>query len=69
MIIICDSSALIALASCQSLSLLEKLFGQVYITQWVYDEICQKDKPFYEQLMRYFFDKKLLQKVLVLVNE
>lgn len=57
MMIICDSSALIALASCQSLSLLDKLFHQVYVTQWVYDEICQKDKPFCLELAAYFNDK------------
>lgn len=57
MIIICDSSALIALASCQSLSLLEKLFDKVYITKWVYDEICQIGKPFYSELKSYFSDK------------
>lgn len=57
MIIICDSSALIALASCQSLSLLDKLFHQVYVTQWVYDEICQQGKPFYLELTAYFTDK------------
>lgn len=57
MIIICDSSALIALASCQSLSLLEKLFDKVYITKWVYDEICQTGKPFYLELKSYFSDK------------
>lgn len=57
MIIICDSSALIALASCQSLTLLEKLFDKVYITKWVYDEICQIGKPFYLELNSYFSDK------------
>lgn len=57
MMIICDSSALIALASCQSLSLLDKLFHQVYVTQWVYDEICQKDKPFCLEFTAYFNDK------------
>lgn len=57
MIIICDSSALIALASCQSLFLLEKLFDKVYITKWVYDEICQMGKSFYLELKSYFSDK------------
>lgn len=57
MIIICDSSALIALASCQSLSLLEKLFDKVYVSRWVYDEICQTGKPFYLELKSYFSDK------------
>lgn len=57
MIIICDSSALIALASCQSLSLLEKLFDKVYVSRWVYNEICQIGKPFYLELKTYFSDK------------
>lgn len=57
MIIICDSSPLIALACCQSLTLLEQLFDKVYITKWVYDEICQIGKPFYVELSAYFSDK------------
>lgn len=57
MIIICDSSPLIALATCGALDLLEKLFNQVYVTPMVYQEICQQDKPHSQQLSEYFADK------------
>lgn len=54
MIIICDSSPLIALVTCSALDLLEKLFASVYVTPMVYQEICQKDKPHSKQLSEYF---------------
>lgn len=57
MIIICDTSPLIALATCGALGLLEKLFDSVYVTPMVYQEICQKDKPHSQQLSEYFADK------------
>ena len=40
MIIIADSSALVSLAVCDSLSLLESLFGEVYVPTAVYEEVC-----------------------------
>lgn len=57
MIIVCDSSPLIALATCGALNFLEKLFESVYVTPMVYQEICQKDKPHSQQLSDYFADK------------
>ncbi len=45
MLIIADSSALIALATCQALSLLTKLYHDVKVPQSVYDEITIPRKP------------------------
>ncbi len=57
MILIADSSALIALASCSSLSLLDALYKQVSIPQEVYDEVAVKGKQFSEELKSYLKDK------------
>ncbi len=57
MILIADSSALIALASCNSLSLLDSLFHEVSITKEVYDEIAVKGKQFSEELKSYLQNK------------
>ncbi len=40
MIVIADSSALVALLICKSLSLLDTLFGDVKVPQAVYEEVC-----------------------------
>ncbi len=45
MILVADASALIALASCNSLSLLDKLFGEVLVPETVYTETTIADKP------------------------
>ena len=39
MIIIADSSALVSLSVCNSLSLLEPLFGEIYVPEAVYNEV------------------------------
>lgn len=57
MILIADSSALIALASCNSLSLLDSLFHEVSIPKEVYDEIAVKGKQFSEELKSYLQNK------------
>ena len=44
MILIGDSSALIALSTCNALELLVELFSRVFVPQAVYDEICGKNK-------------------------
>jgi uncharacterized protein len=36
MILVADASALIALSACNSLNLLEALFGEVYVPEAVY---------------------------------
>lgn len=45
MIVVCDSSPLVALAMCDCLALLDALFTEVMIPQCVYDEISINDKP------------------------
>ena len=45
MILVADSSALIALAICDSLELLEQLFGEVKVPQAVYNEVIEDSKP------------------------
>jgi predicted nucleic acid-binding protein len=53
MIVIADSSALVALSLCQSLPLLETLFGEVYVPLSVYKEVTFKGKPEAEALGDY----------------
>lgn len=45
MIIIADSSALVAVATCQALDALDSLFGTVLVPTAVYDEVCAQGKP------------------------
>ncbi len=44
MILVGDSSALIALSICDAIELLESLFSKVFVPQAVYDEISRKNK-------------------------
>jgi predicted nucleic acid-binding protein len=57
MIIIADSSALIALASCNSLVLLDKLFCEIKVPQAVFNEVVNQDKPQAQTLKNYLADK------------
>jgi len=59
MILIADSSALIALAIVDKLDLLDQLFGNVYIPRAVYNEMVQQNKLFATQLQNYSQDKVL----------
>lgn len=45
MIIIADSSALVALSICRMLPLLETIFDKVYVPTAVYKEVCVSGKP------------------------
>jgi predicted nucleic acid-binding protein len=45
MLIIADSSALIALATCQGLEILLRLYADVKVPQAVYDEVAAPEKP------------------------
>ena len=53
MILIADSSALVALAIVDKLDTLEILFGSVYIPTAVFNEISKKDKPESKKLTDY----------------
>lgn len=53
MIVIADSSALVALSICETLPLLEPLLGQICVPQSVYNEVCIQGKPESEALKKY----------------
>jgi hypothetical protein len=57
MILVADSSALIALSTCQSLELLEQLFNTVVVPEAVYYEATAADKKEAQQLKIYLRDK------------
>lgn len=60
MLLVADASALIALTACNQLSLLEKLFNEVRVSDVVYDELAADlSKPFAKQLASYLIDKKV----------
>ena len=45
MLIVADSSALVALATCQALHLLSKLFEEIIVPRAVFNEVSIPDKP------------------------
>ena len=57
MILIADASALIALAACNSLTLLDAIFGTVWVPEAVYLEVVTADKPYAERLRAYLQEK------------
>ena len=57
MILVADASALIALATCDSLRLLEALFGQVLVPFAVYEEVVLPNKPQSARLRNYLQGK------------
>ncbi len=57
MIVFADSSALVALSVCDSLPLLDELFGEVKVPQAVYDEVCIASKAESQALQAYLSGK------------
>lgn len=57
MILVADASALIALSACDSLALLEALFGAVLVPQAVFLEVAAVDKPQSDRLRSYLQGK------------
>lgn len=57
MILVADASALIALATCDSLALLEAIFGNVLVPEAVYAEVTKFDKPQSARLQSYLHGK------------
>ena len=57
MILVADASALIALATCNSLPLLDSLFGTVLLPEQVFVEVTSDDKPMAATLEAYLRDK------------
>lgn len=57
MIIVADSSALIALAICQGLHVLDQLFHEVKVPQAVFEEVIVEGKAVAERLREYLHGK------------
>lgn len=57
MIVVADSSALVALSVCDSLLLLDALFGEVKVPQAVCDEVCIANKAEAQALKAYLEGK------------
>lgn len=57
MILVADSSALIALSICDGLHLLDALFGDVLAPETVFREVTESDKPEAQKLRAYLQDK------------
>jgi predicted nucleic acid-binding protein len=57
MLIIADSSALVALALCDGLALLDQLFDEIKVPQAVYDEVVIEGKPEARTLQAYLQGK------------
>ena len=57
MILIADASALIALSACNSLPVLDALFGTVLVPEAVYLEVAAEGKPHSEPLRHYLHGK------------
>jgi len=53
MILVADASALIALSACDSLHLLEALFGDVIVPEAVFIEVAGINRPPSERLQNY----------------
>ena len=53
MILIADSSALVALSIVNQLDVLEKIFGEVYVPRAVYNEVRQENKEESKKLEEY----------------
>lgn len=60
MLIVADSSALVALAICDGLSLLDILFTQVRVPEAVWREVAVPEKP-YAELLRRYLEGKVVQ--------
>jgi len=57
MILVADASALIALATCDSLALLEAIFGDVLVPEAVHNEVTSFEKPQSVRLQAYLKGK------------
>jgi len=57
MILIADCSALVALSACESLHLLDALFGTVLVPETVFREATESEKPEAVELSGYLYGK------------
>lgn len=57
MIVVADASPLVALALCDCLEVLDQLFGEIKVSQAVFDEVVSGNKPGARKLEAYLLDK------------
>lgn len=57
MLVVADSSALIALAACEGLELLLQVFDDLKVPEAVYAETVSPEKPYSEILGKFLSDK------------
>jgi predicted nucleic acid-binding protein len=69
MILVADASPLIALACCDCLHILEKLFGEVKVSVAVYEEVTVKNRAGSAQLLKYLQEKVVEEESTTLVIE
>lgn len=69
MIVVADASPLVALASCDCLEVLDKLFSKVKVSDTVYEEVTVKDRIGSEQLKKYLQGKVVNAELASLVIE
>ncbi|NOX86088.1 MAG: DUF3368 domain-containing protein [Chlorobi bacterium] len=55
--LVADTSALIALSTCEALDLLDKMFDEVFVTKEIYDECIITGKPYSKKLSLFLKDK------------
>lgn len=60
MIVVADSSALIALATCSALEILVSIYDDVYVPQAVYREVAHPDKP-QAEILRQFLHNRVVE--------
>ena len=63
MIIICDASALVALATCDCLDLLTKIYTDVFVTLEVFNEVTVDNKPYANELASFLKGKVITTSV------
>jgi predicted nucleic acid-binding protein len=69
MIVVADASPLIALASCDCLDVLDKLFGEVKVSDTVYEEVTVNNRLGSDQLKKYLQGKVVNAELASLVIE
>lgn len=69
MIVVADASPLVALANCDCLEVLDKLFGEVKVSDTVYEEVTVEDRIGSEQLEKYLHGKVVNAELAYLVIE
>jgi predicted nucleic acid-binding protein len=68
MLIVSDASSIIALALCDKLYLLDKLFDKVYIPEAVFKELAIPDKPKAREIINWAKDKVIPVKNIIAVT-